>query len=81
MMPDIISKKLDIFDIWQMQTLQVPTQLEFSHSHAVALGNVVLSGLTLQAGKSLVRFPMRSPDFPIDLILPTAIVPCGRLSL
>jgi hypothetical protein len=27
----------------------------------------------LQAGKSRVRFPMRSMDFPIDLILPAAL--------
>jgi hypothetical protein len=32
-------------------------------------------------GRSRVPFPMRSFDFLIDVILPAALRPCGRLSL
>jgi hypothetical protein len=36
-------------------------------------GRVVGSGTMLQAGKSRVRFPMKSLDFLIDFILPAAL--------
>jgi hypothetical protein len=35
----------------------------------------------LQTGRSRVRFPMVSLDFFIDIILPTALWPWGRLNL
>jgi hypothetical protein len=38
-----------------------------------ARGSVVGQGTILQARKSRVRFPMRSLDFSIDLILPAAL--------
>jgi hypothetical protein len=46
-----------------------------------ARGSVVCCGTTLQAGRSLVRFPMRSFDFSIDLILPAILRPWGPVSL
>jgi hypothetical protein len=44
------------------------------------LGSVVGYCNMLQSGRSRVRFPMRSPDSSIDLLLPAALWPCGRLS-
>jgi hypothetical protein len=44
-------------------------------------GSVVGWGTTLQVGRSRIRFPTRPLDFSIELILPVALWPWGRLSL
>jgi hypothetical protein len=44
-------------------------------------GNVAGSGTVLQAGRSQVRFPKNSSDYPIHLMLTTALLPWSRLSL
>jgi hypothetical protein len=46
----------------------------------VARGGVVGWGTMLQAGRSRIRFRMKSLDFSIDLILQAALCPWSRPS-
>jgi len=46
-----------------------------------AHGGAVRWGTALQAGRSQVWFPMVSLEFIIDVILPAALWPWGRISL
>jgi hypothetical protein len=48
---------------------------------ASACGSVVSWGIMLEAGRSRVRFPMRSLNFSVTLILPTALWPWSWASL
>jgi hypothetical protein len=58
-------------------------RFEYSLQHSLfgARCSVVGWGTILQTGSTRFRFPIKSLDFSIDLILPAALWPWGWLSL
>jgi len=58
-----------------------PIAVKYNISYEGARGGAVGWGTALQVGRSRVLFPMVSLDFFIDIILPAALWPWGRLSL
>jgi hypothetical protein len=77
----IISQKTE-FSIFTWLTLFKIACFPYSYwSWGYRNGSIVRWSTLLQAGRSRFRFPMRSLDISINLILPVALWPWGRLGL
>jgi len=60
--------------------LRAPKHIFYKNTSQITL-TLQSTNTVLQAGKSLVRFPMLSLEFFIYKILPAALWPWGRLRL
>jgi hypothetical protein len=72
----VIIQKHTCFDLNLTPTsdiFNIICRYEVLHISVDARGSTADWGTMLQVGRSRVRFPMRSLDFPIDLILPDAL--------
>jgi hypothetical protein len=70
--------------VYLLQILHSKLSIQvYSYMHTLksTRGSVVGWGTMLQAGRLWVSFPMRSLDFPVDLIPPAVPWPWDRLSL
>jgi len=68
---------------WRVETLKFGWIFSFAvlGGGGGARGGAFGSGTALRAGRSLVRNPIMSLEFIIDIILPAALWPWDRLSL
>ena len=67
------SRAIPLLPLWTVRTVQ--------NLSACTRVHFTFYLTALQAGRSRVRFPMVSLEFFIDIILPAALWPWGRLSL
>jgi hypothetical protein len=67
------------YGMYQTKRRNIPNVTVIERGHTVA--QVVEALTTLQVGRSWVRFPIRSLDVSVDLILPAILRPWGQLSL
>jgi len=88
----VSNSNLSICDLWKQssavtglfQSTSCPPvciMLPVSFIYLRRFGGAVGWGIVLQAGRSRVQFPVLSLEFFVDIILPAALWPCGRLSL
>ena len=86
LLSDFYSERHYVYDRRRLRYLATAALVLFTHTHTIYMGLYVRNGrggcgTALEAGRSLVRFPIVSLEFFIDIILPAALWPCGCLGL